>query len=229
MSDEARRDDAVAPDDLTRLAGSIAHDLNNLLTSIRGLTALVLEELPQEGALRRDLEEIQKAAVRATALTGRLKDMARGTVPEGTHVEPHQAAGSPPAAAGAEVILVADDEDSVRKLVVRVLERAGYHVLQAKDAAQALTLAEGAEGRIDLLLTDVVMPRAGGQQLYRLINDRWPGVRVLYMSGYTDDPVVRREAEEPGGAFLGKPFAPDDLLATVRRVLDRDSQTLADR
>ena len=253
MSDVTPAGGSDRHDDLARMAGNVAHDLNNLLTSIKGLASLALQELPGEHPLRRDIEEIQTAAVRATTLTAQLKSMARGawkgappatatltsgtsesggripapmatSVPAGASAAPR----NPPPPGGVQVVLVADDEDSIRKLVARVLERAGYHVLQARDTSEALELAESAGGRIDLLLTDVVMPRTGGQHLYQLIRDRWPGVRVLYMSGYTDDPVVRREAQE-GGGYLGKPFAPEDLIATVRRVLDRDSQPLADR
>ena len=253
MSDDPRAAGSDALDELARMAGSVAHDLNNMLTSIKGLAALALQELPAQDPIRRDIEEIQKAAVRATTRTAELRAMARaarsasptagGSAPAGATVAPpgpgpqRNVAGGPgdePVVAAApprtsQVVLVADDEDSVRKLVVRVLARAGYQVLEARDTAQALELAERVGGRIDLLLTDVVMPRAGGHQLYRLISDRWPRVRVLYMSGYTDDPDVRREAEGPGGAYLEKPFAPEELIATVRRVLDRDSQTLADR
>ena len=133
------------------------------------------------------------------------------------------------ALAGSETILLAEDDGSVRRLVTRILERTGYRVLPAENAEQAVTLAEESEGRVDLLLTDVVMPRSGGEELYELIQRRWPGVRVLYMSGYTDNPVVRREAEDPAGAYLSKPFAPEVLLATVRRVLDRNTQPFADR
>jgi len=130
---------------------------------------------------------------------------------------------------GFETVLVAEDDASVRRLVNRILRRAGYRVLQAENARQAVEVISENDGRVDLLLTDVVMPHAGGEELFEAVRDRWPGVRVLYMSGYTDNPVVRREAEDPNGAYLAKPFAPEALLTKVRRVLDREPQTLADR
>ena len=133
------------------------------------------------------------------------------------------------AVGGTETVLVAEDDASVRRLVDRILGSAGYRVVSAESAEQALALVEAHEGRLDLLLTDVVMPRIGGEELYGRIADLWPGVRVLYMSGYTDNPVVRREAEAPDGAYLAKPFPPEALLAKVRRVLDRQPQTLSDR
>jgi signal transduction histidine kinase/CheY-like chemotaxis protein len=135
----------------------------------------------------------------------------------------------PSSAAAFETVVVAEDDASVRRLVNRILGRAGYRVLQAENARQALDVVEENAGRVHLLLTDVAIPHAGGDELSELVRRRWPGVRVLYMSGYTDNPVVRREAEDPNGAYLAKPFAPDVLLAKVRLVLDRKPQTLADR
>jgi CheY-like chemotaxis protein len=223
---DPRPDEPDRVEQIERLAGSVAHDLNNLLTSIKGLAALALQDLAASHPLRRDLEEIRNAAVRATALTTQLKTMSGRRTAEPAAAAPTAA---DPGRSQGQVILVADDEESVRRLVVRVLERAGYRVLQAGNVADALSQAEAAEGRIDLLLTDVVMPGGGGQQLHRLISSRWPGVRVLYVSGYTDDADVRREAEGPDGGYLGKPFAPEELIATVRRVLDRNTQPLADR
>ena len=130
---------------------------------------------------------------------------------------------------GTETVLVAEDDASVRRLVNRILARAGYRVLQAENAQEALEVARGQDGSVDLLLTDVVMPHAGGEELYERVRREWPRVRVLYMSGYTDNPVVRLEAEDPDGAFLAKPFPPEALLTKVRRALDRESRTNTDR
>ena len=233
MTDE-RLDAPLDIQEMGRLVGGVAHDLNNLLTAIKGLSSLALRDVARDHAIRNDLVEIEKAATRAAALTKQLLDIARQQ--RRTGVPSDSAASSVAAEASegngettGETILVADDDESIRRLVARVLERAGYQVRQAEDATHALSLAEAVDGRVDLLLTDVVMPRSGGEELYRRIHQKWPGVRVLYMSGYTDDPVVRREAGDPEGAYLAKPFAPDVLLATVRRVLDRASHTLADR
>ena len=365
-----------------RLAGGIAHDFNNLLTSIKGLSALALKDLPAGHPIRPDIQEIEKAASRAAALTRQLLAFSRkqmlkleavdlnavvaslesmlrrliaehielrttyapalppvsadasqleqvvmnlvvnaqqatrsgglitietglavvtddpATLPPGDyallmvsdtgvgiepdeidkvfepffttksgegnglglatvfgivkqgggHVEVESRVGvgstfrvylplareptsderlqsaefAAGADAGTETILLAEDDASVRRLVNRILERAGYRVLQAEDAGAALAVAEAEQGRIDLLLTDVVMPRMSGHELWGHVQRRWPGVRVLYMSGYTDNPVVLREAEDPAGAFLPKPFAPEALLAAVRRTLERD-------
>lgn len=352
---------------IARLAGGVAHDFNNLLTSIRGLSALALQELPADHPTRADLEEIGRAAQRAVALTTQLLALSGRNVQRGAAIDLNEAvrklepslrslvdsrarldvryASGPPAliadgrhieqmlsnlleyardsagpggtvdvelgreaehavvivrdsggavapddlinlfepfwttqdgrklglalAAAASLakvaggnltarapddgspllelrlpltdaaehaasvvssaagttgatILVVDDDSAVGRIVERILKGAGYRVLLADSAERALALAEEAAGAIDLLLTDVVMPGMGGPELQAALRQRWPRVRVLYMSGYTDDPAVRRQAGSPAGAYLSKPFGPDVLLATIRQALDRE-------
>jgi PAS domain S-box-containing protein len=123
------------------------------------------------------------------------------------------------AAGGTETILLVEDEDAVRALARRVLERGGYTVHAAPDGATALKLAEEL-GSVDLLLTDVVMPGMGGRELADRLRERCPDLEVVFMSGYTSDEVIRR-AEHRGGGFLQKPFTPGQLAAVAREVLDR--------
>jgi len=121
---------------------------------------------------------------------------------------------------GGGTILLVEDEDSVRALAHRILELRGYTVLAAKTGTEALQLSERHEGRIDLLVTDVVMPGIGGRELAeRLVASR-PGVRVLFMSGYTEDDVLRRGVLDAGAPFLEKPFSPTAFAQKVREVLD---------
>ena len=125
---------------------------------------------------------------------------------------------------GSETILVVEDEDTIRALVCRVLRSHGYTVLEAADAGLALRLSQELAGPIHLLLTDVVMPQTSGRELAERMAWRRPEVKVLYMSGYTDDAVVRHGVLQEGTAFLQKPFTPDLLAQKVREVLDqRDS------
>jgi CheY-like chemotaxis protein len=121
---------------------------------------------------------------------------------------------------GHETLLLAEDEGSLRELIRESLEALGYTVLQAPHPATAISLAETHPGRIDLLLTDVVMPGMGGRELAQQIVDRRPEVRVLYMSGYTDDTVVREGVFSDRMAFLPKPFTPEALARKVRATLD---------
>jgi CheY-like chemotaxis protein len=121
---------------------------------------------------------------------------------------------------GSETVLVAEDEQLVRLLVRRVLEQAGYTVLAAPGGADALQLAAHYPGRIDLLLTDVVMPEMSGRELMRRLAEQRPATRVLYMSGYSDDAVAQHGVLDPGIALIQKPFTPEALARKVREVLD---------
>jgi PAS domain S-box-containing protein len=129
---------------------------------------------------------------------------------------------------GTATILLVEDDAAVRPAVRRMLERQGYTVLDAADGADALQLAASADARgerIDLVLTDVVMPVQGGRVLGERLAMHWPGIRVLYMSGYTDDEILRRGLVVPGAAFLEKPFTPMRLGEAVRHALDQPSPT----
>ena len=121
---------------------------------------------------------------------------------------------------GSETILVAEDEDGVRSLTKEVLEKYGYTVLEASNGEEALKIADRHEGPLDLLLSDVVMPRMGGPELAQELLARRPAVKVLYMSGYTDHPMVRRGVVNAGVAFLQKPFTPTALVSRIREILE---------
>jgi two-component system cell cycle sensor histidine kinase/response regulator CckA len=135
--------------------------------------------------------------------------------PEGGPEGPE--AGSP--GRGTETILLAEDEEVVRRLASRILRRAGYTVLEARDGSEALELCSRFEGPIDMLLTDTVMPGLSGPELAHRVTRARSGVRVLYTSGYTDDDVLRKGVQERGTAFIEKPFSPDALLRRVRDTL----------
>lgn len=129
-------------------------------------------------------------------------------------------AAPPTPVRGSETILVVEDMAAVRAITQHVLQRQGYTVLQAPDGEAALLVAAKHDGRIHLLLTDVVMPNLGGRLVAeRLLRVR-PDLRVLYMSGYTDDSIVHHGVLDAGVAYVQKPFTPDALLRKVRDVLD---------
>jgi signal transduction histidine kinase/ActR/RegA family two-component response regulator len=128
---------------------------------------------------------------------------------------------------GTETVLVVEDDDAVRDLAVRCLMKYGYHVLPAGDGEEALETSSGHEGAIDLLLTDVVMPRMNGKELASRLRARRPQTRVLYMSGYTDEAVIHHGVLEPGTLFLQKPFNPADLARRVREVLSSRAETVS--
>ncbi|HYO95537.1 MAG TPA: PAS domain-containing protein [Polyangiaceae bacterium] len=121
---------------------------------------------------------------------------------------------------GGESVLLVEDEEQVRRVVLGALQRAGYQVLEAKNPLEALAIGEDLQTKIDLLLTDVVMPQLSGPELAKRLLARRPGLRVLCMSGYTDDAVLRHGILRSEMAFLQKPLTPDTLLGKVREVLD---------
>jgi two-component system, cell cycle sensor histidine kinase and response regulator CckA len=121
---------------------------------------------------------------------------------------------------GQERILIVEDEGAVRRMAGRALTAQGYSVLEAEHGADALEVLARADGPVDLVLTDVVMPILNGRELAERLAAERPQLRILFMSGYTDDDVVRRGLLDPGAPFLQKPFVPADLARKVREVLD---------
>jgi PAS domain S-box-containing protein len=131
-------------------------------------------------------------------------------------------APTPPAPiGGSEVILVVEDEELVLRLAVRVLEMNGHRVLSATTAEAAMTVAAEYRGNIDLLLTDVILPKMNGRQLAQKLTAQRPGLRVLYASGYTDNMIVHHGVLDAGVEFLQKPYMPSTLMRKVRDVLGR--------
>jgi CheY-like chemotaxis protein len=121
---------------------------------------------------------------------------------------------------GSETVLVVEDEASVRDLAVIVLKKCGYEVLQAAGANEALKLAGDSSRHIDIAVMDVIMPGMTGMDLVKILRESHPKLKVIYISGYAADHVRNMGALEDGGILLQKPFAPEQLAQTVRRVLD---------
>jgi DNA-binding NtrC family response regulator len=122
---------------------------------------------------------------------------------------------------GSETVLLVEDENSVRQLARRVLEINGYVVLEAARSDEAWRIYQGHQGSIDLMLTDIVMPGTSGRELAQRMAEVQPEMKVLYMSGYTDDAIVQHGVLSANTPFLQKPFAPETLARKVREVLDQ--------
>jgi signal transduction histidine kinase len=128
---------------------------------------------------------------------------------------------SSPAARGTETVLLVEDETMVRELAVMALRERGYNVIEAANGAEGLLVAEEHEGKIDLVLTDVVMPVMGGKEMANALRGSRPDTKVLFTSGYTEDTVGHQGILLPGIEFLQKPYLTASLARRVREVLDK--------
>jgi two-component system, cell cycle sensor histidine kinase and response regulator CckA len=133
--------------------------------------------------------------------------------------EKHTAPATPTALGGTETVLLVEDEESVRQLVRETLAAKGYRVMEAQNGESGVAAAARHEGKIDLVITDVVMPGMGGRELVKQLAQTRPETKVLYLSGYTEDAIVSEGTIESGAAFLQKPFTLQNLSRKVREVL----------
>ncbi len=195
-----------------QVAGGLAGQFDNLLTVVTGYSDLLAGAVGPSHPWKRLLDEIRMAGERAAVLTRHL--LSRGLAPDASQPAALQMPGLP---RGSETILLAEAERMVRDLNRQILQMCGYRVLAARDAAEALAVnAAHAEG-IDLLVTEVRMPRVSGPELARAAAARRPGLRVLFLSGAVEDDA----AGLPGGALmLAKPYSVSELARTVREILD---------
>jgi len=122
---------------------------------------------------------------------------------------------------GSETIMVVEDNGIVRKVMKRILKSIGYSVIEAGSGEEAVRICEQSKGKIDLLITDMVMPGMTGRELSNLLTDKYPGLKVIFVSGYTDDAISHHGVLEPGMFFIQKPFVVQALAEKIREALDR--------
>ena len=222
------------------LASRSAHELNNMLTVMRMNAELLQPELARHGAPVQEVVDIIAAAERAEALTRQLLVSSRRAFPQPTGLDRfenseadfaprtfeatgQEASGSQSAeeTIGGKTILLVEDEKALRSLSKRILNEAGYRVLEAADGAKALRIAADEVGEIDLVLTDVEMPTLGGRGMVAELNELSPGLKVLFMSGYTDNEILRRGITGSETHFLQKPFTAAGLREAVQAALSQ--------
>ncbi|MCJ7616428.1 MAG: response regulator, partial [Desulfobacterales bacterium] len=125
---------------------------------------------------------------------------------------------------GSETVLIVEDDDGLRKLAHDILLLHGYRVLDAENGEDALRVSQAYEGQIDLMITDVVMPKMGGREAAERLQPLYPKMKVIYMSGYTENALVQHGVLAPGQNFIQKPFSPEGLAGKVREMLSQSSQ-----
>lgn len=213
-----------------KTASSVAHELNNLLTVININTEFLLESAGNNPASAEELQEIQRAAHRASTLARRLLASSRLEPFEPVIAEKptrRTSRTSPAVNPGddrgkervTETLLLVEDEAAVRSLAKRILTQRGYRVLEAADGAIALRLAAGHVGEIDLVLTDVEMPNLGGRGMVEELKELSPGLTVLFMSGYPKEEVFPESSRARRIPYLQKPFTGETLCNEVRAAL----------
>lgn len=189
--------------------GPLVHELRNVFSAVRGFATVIGEELRPGDPAREDVAQILKAVDHGTEVTVRLAAL-----------QPHVAADPRPAprVRRPATILVVEDDDLVRNMTVRVLRRSGYATLDGASAEQAEELARGQALAIDLLLADVGLPASGGPELATRLRQRFPALKVLFMSGLGREAIVERGLSA-GVELLEKPFLPNALLERIDTLL----------
>lgn len=198
----------------------IGHELNNLLAAIQGNADLMRGDFGGVEAIREGLDEIDNAVTRARDLARKL--LAEAVLDGGHAPELHPPAAPRPAPqeSRGQTVLIADDEEPVRRVASRLLARNGYNVREAANGAEALRMLAASNGEIDLLVSDIIMPEMGGLELARRVAGDFPALPILLISGYSD-------SEELGQSIpldldlLQKPFSGTELTAAVARCLAR--------
>ena len=221
---ELEREASSQPQDaesLGHFAGSIAHDLNNLLVGILGNAGLALMDLSTYSPCRPLIQEVETAAQRAAELTSRMLAFT-GKAPAEGEAAAAAEAPAPPARAwrGSGLVLVVDDEKMVRSLARRVLEKFGFRVMTARDGLKALEIFRPHRDEFVAVLLDVTMPNLDGADTLKEMRRLRPEVKVILSSGYDEREATRKIVGGGIATFLHKPYLPIELIECLREVLE---------
>jgi CheY-like chemotaxis protein len=210
-----------------RLAGAVAHEFQNLLTTISGCSELLSLAVDAGSEAQSLIEEIRTASRRGTELTQRLLASGQGQPFVESEMDLDQVvdngdglAQEAAMAPNGRVVLVVDDDDGVRSLTSRVLKKHGFSSLEACGGIQALEIYSQQKGRVSILVSDIVMPGMQGPELAKRLRMQSPELKVLLMSGYSEClDSLEREPDGQSTGFLQKPFSPIELVNEVERLL----------
>ncbi len=206
---------------LGHFAGSIAHDLNNLLVGILGNAGLALMDLSAFSPCRPLIREVELAAQRAAELTNRMLEFT-GAASAATETPPSPVQAPPDGRAwrGSGLMLVVDDEPTVRSLARRVLEKFGFRVMTAEDGLRALEIFRPHCAEFVAVLLDVTMPNLDGADTFREMRQLRPDIKVILSSGYDQPEAMRKIDTVELAGFLHKPYLPMELIERVREALE---------
>jgi CheY-like chemotaxis protein len=222
--------EAISLETRARL-NAIGHDFNNLFTVINGYGDLLLKQL-DDGDIREQVLEIREAGGRAAQLNQQLLALGRlpsddadavalsAPMPESGRSPadvPLREAGTLPT--GSETVLFVEDQPEVSRVATRVLTKCGYTVLRASTGDDAVAQAKAFDGPIHLLITDMMLPGTNGRELAARFDAVRPGLRVLYLSGYSREHLVSQRLLSANDPFLAKPFQADELATAVRAAI----------
>lgn len=198
----------------------IGHELNNLLAAIQGNADLMRGDFGGVEAISEGLDEIDKAVTRARDLARKLlADSALEPMPD-AGVQPAPTARPAAREPRGQTVLIADDEEPVRRVASRLLVRNGYDVVEAANGAEALRMLAAGDGTIDILVSDIIMPEMGGLELARRVATDFPALPILLISGYSDSQELGQSIPAELD-FLQKPFSGTELTAAVAHCLAR--------
>ncbi len=212
--------------------GSILHDLRNVFSAIRGFASVLVDEMRPTDPARDDVDQILKAVDRGVTVSHRLSALrARAASAPAPAVRAPRARAAPdevdpdrsdtwkvPPPSRAASILIVEDDELLRTMIARVLSRNGYTTSEAADGAQAEERALAQGQAFDLLLVDVGLPGLSGPEVVERLRQRWPIVKVLFMSGFGRAALAERGLR-PGPHLLEKPFSPPSLLERIEALL----------
>ncbi len=195
----------------------IAHDVNNLLTAIIGFCYLLKKQTLQNAAAQDTIEDLLKAAKRAVEVAQGCVAICTG---QESNIYPATSGTKTFSKNNSETILFAEDDGDVRRILKSILEDNGYKVIEAVNGEEAVRLFREHEDEIRMILLDIIMPEKGGWEVYEEIKKTSPMAKILFLSGYTGDSIIKNKITEEGLNYIPKPVEPDELLIRIRDLLD---------
>lgn len=198
----------------------IGHELNNLLAAIQGNADLMRGDFAGVAAIREGLDEIDKAVARARDIARKLLAESAQQAEFGETAQPRPQARPAPREPRGQTVLIADDEEPVRRVASRLLARNGYDVREAANGVEALRMLAAGHEQIDMLVSDIIMPEMGGLELARRVASEFPALPILLISGYSDSQELGQSIPAHLD-LLQKPFSGTELAAAVEHCLAR--------